>query len=49
MNAGTAFQQQGTLVSMLTIGAPAQVFADHTADFDHAGNSYEMDKMAWPY
>jgi hypothetical protein len=48
MNAGTAFHQRGTLVSMLTVGAPAQVFANYTADFDHAGNSYSIDEMAWP-
>jgi len=49
MNAGTLFEQRGTLVSALTVGAPAQVFGSHTADFDHAGNSYTIDETAWPY
>jgi hypothetical protein len=49
MNAGTLFEQRGTLVSALTVGAPAQVFSNHTDDFDHAGNSYKVDETAWPY
>jgi hypothetical protein len=49
MNAGTLFEQRGTLVSFLTVGAPAQVFDRYTDDFDHAGNSYRVDETAWPY
>ncbi len=49
MNAGTLFQQRGTLVSAFTVGAPAQVFGSHTDQFDHAGNSYMIDETAWPY
>jgi hypothetical protein len=49
MNAGTLFEQRGTLFSSLTVGAPAQVFSNHTDDFDHAGNSYTVNETAWPY
>jgi hypothetical protein len=49
MNVGTLFEQRGTLASALTVGAPAQVFNNHTDDFDHAGNSYTVDETAWPY
>jgi hypothetical protein len=49
MNTGTLFEQRGTLFSALTVGAPAQVFSNHTDDFDHAGNSYTVDETAWPY
>jgi hypothetical protein len=49
MNAGTLFEQRGTLVSLLTVGAPAQLFDSYTGDFDHAGNSYKVDEAAWPY
>ena len=49
MNAGSLFEQRGTLVSFLTVGAPAQVFDSFTDDFDHAGNSYSVDETAWPY
>ena len=49
MNAGTLFEQRDTLVSALIVGAPAQVFGSHTADFDHAGNSHTIDETAWPY
>jgi hypothetical protein len=49
MNAGTLFEQRGSLVSAFTVGAPAQVFSSRTDQFDHAGNSYEVDETAWPY
>jgi len=49
MNAGTVFGQKGTLLSLLTVGAPAQVFDSLTADFDHAFNSYAVDETAWRY
>ena len=49
MNAGTLLEQRGTLFSALTVGAPAQVFSNHTDDFDRAGNSYTVDETAWPY
>jgi hypothetical protein len=49
MNAGTLYEQRGSLVSAFTVGAPAQVFNNHTDQFDHAGNSYEVDETAWPY
>ncbi len=49
MNAGTLFEQRGSLVSAFTVGAPAQVFSSHTDEFDHAGNSYKIDETAWPY
>jgi hypothetical protein len=49
MNAGTLFGQKGTLVSMLTVGAPAQLFQSLTAYFDHAVYSYTLDETAWPY
>jgi hypothetical protein len=49
MNAGTLFEQRGTLISAFTVGAPAQVFGNHTDDFDHAGNSYTIAETAWPY
>jgi hypothetical protein len=49
MNAGTLFEQRGSLVSAFTVGAPSQVFNNHTNDFDHAGNSYTIDETAWPY
>jgi hypothetical protein len=49
MNAGTLFGQKGTLVSLLTVGAPAQLFDSLTPDFDHAVYSYTLDETAWPY
>jgi hypothetical protein len=49
IQAGALFEQRGTLVSALTIGALAEEFANLVNDLDHIGNSYTVDETAWPY
>jgi len=49
MNAGTLFGQKGTLVSLLTVGSPSELFESLTPGFDNAVYSYTLDETAWPY